>query len=388
MKVGIQLPNHTRSLSDLDIQRLQALQPTVLRAFHYVTAEQLRQVEAVVGTPTLIISHPLTGEIDPDAWAQELIAAANLAEGLGFEVWLAPVNEPNHQDGPYADPSTWARLASAYCALVAQIKAVLPLTLLISPNLAVMQNDLRMAREFWDSFGRHDFIGVNSYWQYDNHVSGDWGLRIDQFRTIYNDKRFVVLEMGDSTPGRPSEERAARIALTLQEMERLGYVEAASIFILGYDEEAPQTWPDFVYAPEDLAMIRSAMNPPADIRTLAQNLAAEHDIPWDLAERWISWESGWNPQAVSREGAEGLLQLMPQFYPDIDRFDPAQNLNAGMHSYKRYLERYEGSEAKALVAYNWGPGNLDKALERFGDDWWLALPPETVRYIKGVVYNA
>lgn len=388
MKVGIQLPNYTRPLSPIALERLRALQPQVIRAFHYVTAEQLQQVKDAVGAPTLIISHPLTGEIDPGAWAQELIAAVNLAEGLGFEVWLAPVNEPNHRDGPYANPSTWARLASAYCALVAQINTVLPLIILISPNLAVMQNDLQMAQELRETFALHDYIGVNSYWQYDNHISSDWGLRINQFWNIFPGKPFVVLEMGDSTPGRPSEERAARIALTLQEMNHLGYVEAASIFILDYDEEAPQTWPDFVYDPHDLARIRSDMQNSLNIKALAAQLAGEYDIPWDLAERWILWESGWNPRAVSPEGAEGLLQLMPQFYPDIDRFDPAQNLRAGMSSYKRYLERYEGSESKALAAYNWGPGNLDKALERFGDDWWLALPPETVRYIRGVVYNA
>lgn len=80
------------------------------------------------------------------------------------------------------------------------------------------------------------------------------------------------------------------------------------------------------------------------------------------------------------------MQLMPFFYPNVDRFDPEQNLRAGCQSLANYLKRFCWDYAKALAAYNWGPGNVDGAEEDYGSCWWLGLPEETKRYIKAILF--
>ena len=90
---------------------------------------------------------------------------------------------------------------------------------------------------------------------------------------------------------------------------------------------------------------------------VARAAARQHGIPEDLFLRLVQQESGWDPEAVSRAGAVGLAQLMPDTAARLgaDPRDPAQNLQAGA----RYLAmqyRAFGRWDHALAAYNAGPG--------------------------------
>ncbi len=121
----------------------------------------------------------------------------------------------------------------------------------------------------------------------------------------------------------------------------------------------------------------------------------------------IRKESSFDPQAESRVGARGLMQLMPatakrtartigQPY-DIDRLteDPDYNLDLGIAYLSQMLDRYEGSQVLALAAYNGGPGNVDRWLVRNGDprrgqidiiDWIESIPfGETRNYVQRVL---
>lgn len=125
--------------------------------------------------------------------------------------------------------------------------------------------------------------------------------------------------------------------------------------------------------------------PPAtaarDLEGLARNVARRYDMDEDLVTAVIQAESGFNPEALSRVGAMGLMQLMPGTAADMDvddPFDPAQNLDGGVRYLKWMLQRFEGRVDLALAAYNAGPS----AVERHG-----GIPPyrETRNYVSRIM---
>jgi soluble lytic murein transglycosylase-like protein len=97
----------------------------------------------------------------------------------------------------------------------------------------------------------------------------------------------------------------------------------------------------------------------------------------------IAAESNFDAKAVSSAGAKGPMQLMDATATDMgvdDPFDVQQNVRGGTRYYAQLLTKYGGDERKALTAYNWGPGNLDKV----GGDVSQA-PPETQAYVAKVL---
>lgn len=99
-------------------------------------------------------------------------------------------------------------------------------------------------------------------------------------------------------------------------------------------------------------------------------------------------ESGGNPNAVSPKGARGLMQVMPGTARDpgfgIRPSDGSQadDVRVGKEYRSVMQRRYGGDLRKMWAAYNWGPGALDKAIERYGDRWLDHAPAETRAYIR------
>ena len=106
-----------------------------------------------------------------------------------------------------------------------------------------------------------------------------------------------------------------------------------------------------------------------------------HGISAHLLNAIIKVESDYNPRAVSRKGAKGLMQIMPETMKALNIanvFDPWENIMGGARYFKQLFNRYEGKLPLALAAYNAGPGVVD----RFG-----SIPPlrETEAYVEKVI---
>ena len=102
--------------------------------------------------------------------------------------------------------------------------------------------------------------------------------------------------------------------------------------------------------------------------------AVENEIDLDIAFGLVRAESSFRNAATSPVGAVGLTQLMPAtarwMEPGVTRSelrDPETNLRIGFKYLRYLLEKYDGNENLALLAYNRGPGTVDKALKRGRD---------------------
>jgi soluble lytic murein transglycosylase-like protein len=118
----------------------------------------------------------------------------------------------------------------------------------------------------------------------------------------------------------------------------------------------------------------------APFRELIEAAAARYRVDSDLITSVIAAESNFNPQAISRRNARGLMQLLPQTAARLgvrNIFDPQQNIDAGTHYLRDLLLRYKNDLALTLAAYNAGP----QRVQQYG-----RVPPfaETQSYVKRV----
>lgn len=91
--------------------------------------------------------------------------------------------------------------------------------------------------------------------------------------------------------------------------------------------------------------------------------AVEHGVDQALVRAIIHAESAFNPDALSRKGAQGLMQLMPGTagqYGVTNAFDPEQNIKAGVQHLANLLKRYGGDTQLVAAAYNAGEGAVAK----------------------------
>lgn len=122
------------------------------------------------------------------------------------------------------------------------------------------------------------------------------------------------------------------------------------------------------------------VTPPPKLRGVVEAAAARNNLDPALVQAVIQTESNWNPFAVSRKGAFGLMQLLPstaERYGVRDVFDPAQNVNGGTRYLRDLLERFHGDLKKSLAAYNAG----EQAVQRYGG---VPKYPETRAYVRKV----
>ena len=107
--------------------------------------------------------------------------------------------------------------------------------------------------------------------------------------------------------------------------------------------------------------------------------ARAHRVDPLLIRAIIKVESDFNPYAVSSQGAQGLMQLMPATARDLqvkDPFDAGQNIYGGTRYIRSLLDSYQGDLRLSLAAYNAGPSRVKNTVPRI---------PETVAYVRKVM---
>ena len=126
---------------------------------------------------------------------------------------------------------------------------------------------------------------------------------------------------------------------------------------------------------------RKTDNSTYEYDAFVRNAARRHEVDPLLVKSIIKAESAFNPVAVSSVGAQGLMQIMPMNFKDLDirdPFDPEQNIKGGARYFSQLLKRFGGNLQLAIAAYNAGP----EAVEQY-----KRIPPykETMKYVKRVM---
>ncbi|MDD3594050.1 MAG: lytic transglycosylase domain-containing protein [Candidatus Gastranaerophilales bacterium] len=121
----------------------------------------------------------------------------------------------------------------------------------------------------------------------------------------------------------------------------------------------------------------------SDIAQMVQKAASSAGIDPKLIMSVIKQESGFNPNAISKAGAQGLMQLMPATAKSLgvtNAFNPQENIEGGVKYLKGLLDRFNGNKILALAAYNAGPNAVTK---------YNGIPPyaETQNYVKSILKN-
>lgn len=119
--------------------------------------------------------------------------------------------------------------------------------------------------------------------------------------------------------------------------------------------------------------------------------ASKYGVDAALIKGVIQQESSFKPDAVSKSGAKGLMQLMDDTARGLgvaDSFDPAQNIDGGTRFLSYLLRKYDNNVSVAIAAYNAGPGRIDRLGIATDEDIsakFHTLPNETQNYIGKVL---
>ena len=185
----------------------------------------------------------------------------------------------------------------------------------------------------------------------------------------------IIFKDGTTIDADSSWESDGKVGYRLGNM--LAFIEKNEIAKVLHDYVAPPPDEPIVTAAQDFKYTTGHLG----LDQLITSNAARHDVDPLLIFFVMQAESGFNHRAVSRVGAQGLMQLMPGTARQLgvrNIHDPGENVEAGTRYLKNLLQRFSGDVNLALAAYNAG----ENAVERYGN----RIPPyrETVNYVRRI----
>jgi soluble lytic murein transglycosylase-like protein len=196
----------------------------------------------------------------------------------------------------------------------------------------------------------------------------------------------AILRNGNSIPHERRESAGARTRLYLSGSST-DYVEIPNDQIERYETDTaaaprssgPASPPSANTTTASSTDLRPSQS--LSLHQLISGAGERHQIDPDFINSVIRAESGFNSHAVSKKGAQGLMQLMPQTASQLgvqNAFDPQANVEGGTRYLRELLEKYNYDVPKALAAYNAGPRRVDQ---------YRGIPPysETQAYVARVI---
>ena len=164
-------------------------------------------------------------------------------------------------------------------------------------------------------------------------------------------------------------------------LHRIQTIESQFQSLMSYNIQKPTE--DFQKILDSSIENKKNPNPTSrsEINDLIDKYSAQSGLDADFVKAVINQESGFNPNATSKCGAMGLMQLMPgtaQGLGVTNAYDPEQNIQGGTRYLKGLMDRFDNNKSLALAAYNAGPN----AVKKYG-----GIPPyqETQNYVKNVL---
>lgn len=155
--------------------------------------------------------------------------------------------------------------------------------------------------------------------------------------------------------------------------------------LAGYEKPTPPS--PLPAEPAALPPVGQITGPPEYIALVDKYLPQNPAVQRNIALATMQVESGWNPRADSKRGAQGLAQLMPGTAKELgvtDPFDPEQSVRGGLQYLAQQFNEFSSTEL-ALAAYNWGPAEI----RRFPGKPWADIAPfapeETRDHVRRII---
>lgn len=152
-------------------------------------------------------------------------------------------NEPNHFQGieGWGSSDEQAKdFKGWYLEVLRRLRELFPWAKFGFPGLAINypHRDLEWLEICREAVEESDWLGCHCYWQYENHLSEEWGLRFKLYHRMFPNKTIEITEFGDSTPDLPPDEMARKYVEYYRELYKYPYVNSACAFIASSPDHA------------------------------------------------------------------------------------------------------------------------------------------------------